>query len=649
MKSVDPLNWQQPWKSLHLLSLLLLAILLLWQTARLTWNQELERLENQASNELRLHVTALRGKLQKYEYLAQLLTTQENLSAYLQADVSSRQLQELNLALDSYRVISGVTDIYLMNTRGKTLAASNWWRPDSFIGQNFAFRPYFQQAMQGRRGRFYGLGTTSGARGYYFSYPVFYQEEVQGVLVVKIEIHAIEDPWQDPSGELLVTDPDGVIFISSRPQWRLSTLQPLESQTQARIQASRRYAGRQLSALPVNERETLESGAQRLALQLESGFTQDYLQLSQAMPEAGWQVHIMKKLDPVRKQTFQILLLTGFTLVILAFTAFYLLQRRRTQQEHEAWKEEAHQALQAAHDELETRVLERTSDLSASNQRLLDEIHQHQQTEEALRATQKELVQTAKLAVLGQLAASINHELNQPLAALRSYAENARTFLARNRVETADSNLEQILELTERMGEISAQLKMFSRNSGEKLVPVSVQAACDYALRLYRSPLEQESIQVELDFPEQEVFVLADMVRLEQVLVNLLSNALHALKENDGKQLKICADSLIREGSEWVRIQVWDSGPGIPRHRLDEIFDPFVTGKEPGQGLGLGLSISNRIASDLNGWLEADNHQNFQLPTQPLEPEKATGAVFSLYLPPSYPEDLPSSTGNSHD
>lgn len=626
------------WKWLHLLVIGFMAALLLWQIAELTWNKELQNLENQANNELLLHVTALRGKLQKYDYLAELLTTKEDLSLYLRPRIDQDKLQELNLTLDTYRVIADVSDIYLMNARGTTVAASNWWRPDSFVNQNFAFRPYFQMAMQGQQGRFYGLGTSSGERGYYFSFPVYYEGEVQGALVVKIEIHAIEEPWRDPSGELLITDPDGVIFISSRPEWRLATLERLSRDDLQRISESLRYAGRVLRPLPILEQESVSPRAQRLKVRMSDDLPKDYLKLSQAMPEAGWQAHIIKQLDPVRKQVLQITLLAGFALVLLAFTAFYLLQRRRVQHERESWKEEAHQALQQAHDELESRVAERTADLSSSNQRLLEEIQQHQQTETALRSTQKELIQTAKLAVLGQLSASINHELNQPLAALRSYAENARTFLARNRPETADSNLEQILELTERMAEISAQLKMFSRKSGEQRVPVSVQAACDYALRLYRNQLEQQGIEVEMDFPDQEVFVLADMVRLEQLLVNLLSNALHALKGSELKKVRFCASYQKENRQDWVKIQLWDTGSGLNPDQLEEIFDPFVTTKEPGQGLGLGLSISNRIAQDLNGKLVAGNHLHFRELREPLQATAVTGAVFTLYLPASYPD-----------
>lgn len=645
-----PSGLKQPsfWTSLQLLVVALLALLLLWQTALLTWNNELEGLEEQANKELLLHVTALRGKLQKYDYLAELLTTKEDLSLYLQASPHPQHLQELNLTLDTYRDIADVSDIYLMNAQGTTVATSNWWRPDSFVNQNFSFRPYFQLAMQGQAGHFYGLGTSSGARGYYFSFPVRDDQQVLGALVVKIEIHAIEEPWRDPSGELLITDPDGVIFISSRPEWRLSTLERLSRKDLQRISESLRYAGRILRPLPILERDYLSDAAKRLSIRMDNDQPKDFLMLSKEMPEAGWQAHIIKRLDPARKQTLQVTLLTGFALILLAFITFYVLQRRRIQQERACWQRQAHQALQEAHDALEDRVAARTADLSSSNQRLLEEIQQHQQTETTLRSTQKELIQTAKLAVLGQLSASVNHELNQPLTAIRSYAENARTFLARSRPDSADSNLKQILELTERMAEISAQLKMFSRKSGEQLVPVSVPAACQYALRLYRSQLEQQAVTVDMDFPDQEVFVLADMVRLEQLLVNLLSNALHAIKGSNNRLIRFSAHYVHQSEADQVIIQVWDTGPGIKPEQFEEIFDPFFTSKEPGQGLGLGLSISSRIAQDLNAQLSVANHLDFcKLANHPTTTQ-VSGAVFSLTLPACYPEHPPLNPGQPH-
>lgn len=609
------------------LLLLLLALLLalsLWPITQSVWNKELQQLQEQTHNELLLHVTGLRGKLAQYEYLAQLLTEQEDLRPLLLAPNAADDWQQLNQRLDRFRAISEASDIYLMDAQGWTLAASNWWRPDSFIGQNFAFRPYFQQAMQGQQGRFFGLGTTSGARGYYFSYPVFDADTPIGVLVVKIEIHAIEEPWRDPLGELLVTDEDGVIFISSRPEWRLLTLQPLEQQRRQHIQHSLQYAGRQLRPLAIEYLAEFDEQSRRVRLSLSREEERDYLMMRYALPELDWTVHIIKDLTPLYRRVLLSGLLTGLIFLALILLALFIDQRRHAQQEKRLWQQQAHRQLQKAHSQLEQRVHERTADLSASNQRLLQEIQRHQKTEAQLRSAQKELIQAAKLALLGEMAASINHEINQPLSALRSYSQNAVTLIERGQLETAQDNLAIILELTDRMAEISAQLRVFSRQSEQKLSCVSLQAACRYALRLYATPLAQGKIHLEQDLPEAELLAWADMVSVEQILVNLISNALHAVQDQPQPWIKISARAANRQQ---VVLQVWDQGGGIDPAHLDDLFTPFYTRKE--SGLGLGLSISSRLAQALQGQLSAANHWHGQLSGQ----GQPSGAVFTLTLP----------------
>ncbi|BBI70884.2 hypothetical protein HAALTHF_08200n [Vreelandella aquamarina] len=222
-------------------------------------------------------------------------------------------------------------------------------------------------------------------------------------------------------------------------------------------------------------------------------------------------------------------------------------------------------------DELEVSVERRTRDLVASNQRLSDEIEERRRAEANLRQTQDELIQAAKLAVLGQLAAGINHELNQPLAAIRAYAENARRFIELSRIESADANLAQIVELTERMADISAQLRQFSRKSSERQETISVQACIEYALRLFHSRLKEGSVQVEQQWAEATLWVNADLVRLEQVLVNLIGNALQAMKETPSPVLTLRAEVI----KDQVVISVADNGPGITKQHLGHIFEPF--------------------------------------------------------------------------
>ncbi len=256
--------------------------------------------------------------------------------------------------------------------------------------------------------------------------------------------------------------------------------------------------------------------------------------------------------------------------------------------------------------ELECRVDQRTSDLTNANRLLRQEVEEHERTRD-------ELIQAAKLAALGQMSAGINHELNQPLAAMRTYADNARAYLTRENLEQVGWNLQQISELTGRMAQISGQLKVFSRKSSGQLMRVSLGACLEGAQRILRTRIEHAGISLLIDMPDEDLFVAADMVQLEQVLVNLIGNACDALTDAAIKRIQVTA----RRDGERVQVQVRDTGPGIPADHLAQVFDPFFTTSEG--GLGLGLSISHTIAQRLGGTLSAANATD-------------GGAVFTLDL-----------------
>ena len=255
------------------------------------------------------------------------------------------------------------------------------------------------------------------------------------------------------------------------------------------------------------------------------------------------------------------------------------------------------ESLRDARDLLEQRVLERTQALQGANDRLRNEIEQHQHTQE-------ELIQTAKLAVLGELSAGINHELNQPMTAIRAYADNARQFLALERSERVEENLHEISGLTDRMAKIIAPLKVFSRKSSGQAEPVSLNSVRNGAMSILYGRLQSE--QVELSWPDEldELLVMGDMVRLEQVVVNLLSNAIQAMQHSDSKRIEVS----LEQSAEQVCLLFRDHGPGIKPDELHKVFEPFFTTKSAGEGLGLGLSISHRIVESLGGKLSAANH-----------------------------------------
>ncbi|MBA4501651.1 ATP-binding protein [Marinobacterium marinum] len=596
------------YRPLTLLLAGVMFLLVLIQTSYFSRQQALAELQQRAEADLARYALSVQQKLDRYKDLPRLLATHSSLHEALTTRDPDR-IQRTNEYLQQVNETIGAADIYLMNASGTTRAASNWYKSSSFVGLNFSFRPYFQQARAGRAGRYFALGTTSRQRGYYFSWPVMDEAQVIGVVVVKIDLHDIEQDWNDPLQDLAVTDEDGIIVISTRPEWKFHALEALAPADLKRVVDSMRYLDRPLSSLQLMRSEILNEQARLITLQeggvSERSVRQQYLQLQRPVPETGLRVLVMARLQPVSDAVLQASILAGCACLAALLLVLFIQARWRIVRE----RREYVQQLQGARDALETRVAERTADLSRTNARLLDEMAQH-------RSTQNELIQTAKLAVLGQLAAGINHELNQPLTAIRNYADNAAAFLRLGKAPRAEVNLQEIAGLTERMAKIIHPLKEFSRQSSGQPVPTSLKEVCDGAMSIMYGRLDQQGVQ--LEWPEQleQVFVLGDTLRLEQVLVNLLSNALQAMENSPRK----CIEVSLTQSDGWVQLSLHDTGPGIATDDLQRVFEPFYTTKEQGHGLGLGLSISHRIMDNLGGRLTAANHSE-------------GGAVFTLSLP----------------
>lgn len=616
------------WKGIWLVAITLGLILVMWQAAHLAREQAISTLQEDAENELRLSVANLNGYLLRYDYLPQMLATREGVQRFL-ASPETQNAMPLNLLLDRFRFTAGVSDVYLLDRDANTIAASNWHRPNTFLGHNYAFRSYYTEAIAGRQGRFYGLGTQSLERGYFFSAPVWLDDtspdaQPSGVIVIKVLLDEVEEGWAEQDAELLVTDNDNIIFMASRPELRMNALYALSDEQRQTLRDTRRYAIEPLSPSGINIDAPYGTDSALVSFSQGPLSSSRYLSLTRPVVEFGWHMHILKPLTPVVRAQWIAALMAGGLYGMIVLGGGIGWQRLRLRREREAFAERERHTLALVRDELEASVERRTHDLVASNQRLSNEIEERRRAEANLRQTQDELIQAAKLAVLGQLAAGINHELNQPLAAIRAYGENARRFLTLSRVDQADANLEQIVDLTKRMADISAQLRQFSRKSSERQETISVQACIEYALRLFQGRLRDGHVTVEQHWPKETLWVTGDLVRLEQVLVNLISNALHAMQETSEPRLILSAAL----NEKQVTINVMDNGPGIGDQHLTQIFEPFFSTKAPGSGLGLGLSISSRIMDDLGGKLQAVNRD-------------PTGACFIISLPFAPPIHAP--------
>lgn len=571
----------------------LLAAVFVWQGHAVTTDSYLREAAAQASTALRLAVTALDGHLNRYQALPALIADHQDVQELATRPRDRRLREAVNTYLKDINALLHSSDIYVITPDGETIAASNYDGPTSFVGQNFSYRPYFQEALRGQQSRFYALGTTSLKRGYYFGSPIRVGDEIRGVIVFKVDIENIEASWQGGEYKIFVSDPEGIIFMSGDPDWLYTSILPLTADRLARTAASRRYADASLRPLPVAENT---SSGHRLMTIFSGGSSREYLVLSQYMPDADWTVNVLIDTASARTQALTTVIAALLLICLAGLGVAIVLQRRARLNERISMQAEA----QA---ELERRVDERTADLARVNTQIEEEIAERRLTEQQLRRTQADLIQAGKLAGLGQMSAALSHEFNQPLAAAKTYADSAALLIERGRSDEASDNIRRISGLVDRMAAISKHLRNFARKPNEKLGPVVIEEVLRDTMEIVAVRLKAASATIEIDIGDTPLIVRAGSVRLQQVLVNVISNAADAVEGLDDRTIHLRA----RRDGDRVVLTVRDRGPGIPPAIAERIFDPFFSTKGVGKGLGLGLSISYNIVKDFGGSLVATN------------------------------------------
>ncbi|EKM14120.1 sensor histidine kinase [Vibrio harveyi] len=564
------------------------------------WSHSYQSLLDKHQSQLERFSSHIQNKLDKYAHIPHLLSKDEPLVEALLNPENSAQLEITNRYLESVNGVIEAADTYLIDKWGTTIAASNWRKERSFVGRNFAFRPYFKQAITGQRSQYYALGSTSGKRGYYYSYPIVYAGGVLGVVVVKMDLSKIEDNWQQPNSVFVASDPNGIVFMSSRNDWLFKSLQPLEEPTAAEVWASRQYLNTTIDSLGFVGDMSLAHTEAKQGYPYNKGTL-----VVSSLPLENLKLTI-RVLSP--KQSV-IWFTMGYLLVLtLVFTVLFLVGQLiyHRQQRHR----QIERIQQEANQKLEYQVMARTAELQA-------EIAQRIETEQTLRVTQDELVQAAKLAVLGQMSASISHELNNPLAAIRSFAENGKLFLHKEKYERTEDNLTRISALTDRMANISQQLRSFAKKtSGNELAQTHLLPVIASAKELMKPAFKSARVTLNTKLIEQDVEVQINTIQLEQVLVNLLTNAIEATKGQENKQVHLSIEKDIQAELVWIYVD--DNGTGLGEFTFSQLCEPFLTTKQ--NGLGLGLSISQQILAGMNGKLSAQNREQ-------------GGARFSICLP----------------
>nr|WP_315596443.1 sensor histidine kinase [uncultured Cupriavidus sp.] len=604
----------------------------------LTWLLSVQRgiaaLQQSTAMRADRYAATLESTLDRYEFLPALVSLHPSVRALLASPEDPARIAAVNDYLVEVNRRARASATYVIAANGLALAASNHGEPGSFVGTDYRFRPYFQMASRGEVGRFYAIGVTSDEPGYYIAQPIEAGGKVIGVTVVKLNLEWFPRAGSGRGEPLMVSDDHGVIFLSSVPGWQYRTLRPLPPELQAELHNTRQYHDVDVTPLPLhpldspvtrwladttlndgerlvrvgwtdrsgagNAPDGIDGAGLRFGLADEGG--DRYLEINRAIGPANWTMQVMAPLDPVLANA------RGATLgAALAYACICLLLvnlRQRRQRARDMLY--SRRLLEAAYDELERRVEARTADLMAINEQLEAEVAERTRTEGELRATQDELVQASKLAALGQMAAGITHELNQPLAALRTFSDNTRVLLERGQLDAANGNLSAIADLTERMGKITGQLKLFAGKARQRRNAVRVRAALEHVLQLMAPRLGQVVLTVRgLEGDAADLAVWADELKLEQVLLNLAGNALDAIAtegQADGR-----VEIAVSATADMVRIAVRDNGTGIAPEALPHLFEPFYTTKEIGQGLGLGLAISSSIVREFGGQLVAGN------------------------------------------
>lgn len=546
---------------------LAVALIAAWLAQSLAAARALEQVKTEARESLALQAEVLNGLLDKYRLMAPLLAKRSDIIALFADSTDADRVALAAAKATRIAALSGARDVAFAGIDGRIFASAS----GMLETRDTVDKRLFVAPRQGRLGREVVL---SGAdeRSYVFTSAVRDANGLIGFIAVFVRFDQSEAAWSLSLNPIVVTRGDGTVFLSNRPDWLLRPL--FENGAGDAVMVARRNG----VVHPAGAPDMLAYQAVRF------------------LPLLGWNLYVFTDYRPVvaaQRQAALVALLvsalvTGALWIVAGRRAAGLARQRRDR---------------AASLRLERLVRDRTAKLTAANIDLAREVDERRQTEDKLRMTQSELVQAAKLAAIGQMSTALSHEYNQPLGAIRTYADNARQFLARNNPDKASEALMRIGDMVERISALSKTLLGFARKPGTKLYPVPVQAIVDEVLMLTELRARKHSIAIDRSGIEPGLSVMAGKVRLTQVLVNLVINAIDALSgigsSGESRDGVVRIGAARRGGS--VVLWVEDNGPGIDEARREEIFEPFYSTKGVGEGLGIGLSIVYSMVKDLGG------------------------------------------------
>jgi two-component system C4-dicarboxylate transport sensor histidine kinase DctB len=611
---------------LALVALALIAAAGFWVYER-SFAQGASSLKAASNGRLDLFASVVEARVRRLEPVPATIQLNPVVVRLLQAPGAAHALAA-NDYLSRLNAHLGSLAVFVLDVRGVVLASSNTaLRDDSLRGEDVSYRPYYLEALAGRSTRHFAIGS-GGHAGYFASHPIYDGPRVVGVAVIKIGLDALEQTWPMLGAPALVADANQVVILSSQPQWRYTSLAPLPSERRVDLQLAQTYGALRLPLFPLSVELSVDEDSQEVQGLLRGDEAKvsaalgqargqaDFMVLGRSLDGMDWRVLIFTSLAAVRHQALLDGIGGAVSVAFLLLLALYWAQRQRIERQ----KLGAKRQLEQANAELEQEVGRRTQELTDANTLLRKEVAEREQTEKTLRAAQNELVHAGKMAVLGQLAASITHELTQPLGGIRTLSGNAAEFMRRGNHGAAQENLSIVARLVDQMARIIDPLKSFSRKSSSRPEATDVGRIVEQALFLFQLRLRHEQVETDNRCEPGRWIAWCDANRLEQVLVNLVGNALDAMRDAPRKTLQITAELRPDQVPPAIAIQVQDTGKGLSEADFAHLFEPFYTTKATGAGLGLGLVICRDIAAEFKGSLTAHN-------------APGAGACFTLTVP----------------
>ncbi len=554
---------------LSALALAGLAAALWWAASLLSRREAIQALGDEAHALVRQHSRLIDSELARFRLLPIVLGNYGDVADAL-ARPSSGAVALLSDKLRFLARETGASRVYLLDRLGLAVSASNADEADSFVGENFGFRPYFTGAVRDGAAEYYGAGVLTRRSGLFLARRIGQAEDVSGVVVVKFEFDRLSETWASDPGQTLIVDANGIVLAAPDASDLLTTIRPLAPETREAIRSAGQYGDAALAP-----GSYALAGPDRIAIR--GGGSMIYA----GLPIAGTDLRLLHLMDtgPVMAAADRRALLVTLALVpMLAALAWAIL-----------WRASRAARIAKRQRALEAAVTERTAQLT-------EEMGHRARADQRFRVAREELAQANRLAAVGSIAAGLMHEINQPVATIRTLSENALHHLAAGQTERVRDNLGTAIAMTERIGALTQEMRGFSRRPEGRIEPVSLDAVIAGTLLLMEDRIRRSGIRLDRP-PEGLGSVLGDRVRLEQVLVNLLQNAVDAVQSRADPRIALSAET----GEDVVRLLVADNGPGVDPRLGRQVFQPFVTDKP--NGLGLGLRIAEDIMTDLGGGL----------------------------------------------